>query len=183
MPDRYVQHCRRTTSALERAVATSPRRSTAGPTAVALTAPGAIPRVPPRLPAAGRAGRRARLEAGFGLIDALIAASLVVLVIVAIGAIFGQSHQKTTAEVNAQGLQDVGATIGVDAQAIGAYDPSAQAAFKGLSQQHTTITVNGQTTTVKVNGTPLGMGVSISSVDGSSANLVAPLPEPKATPE
>ena len=122
-------------------------------------------------------------QRAFTLIEGLICAAVVAFVVVGVVQVFGHSHQEQTTEANAQGLQDVGATIGIDAQAIGAYDPNAQAHYEALGQQQSTMTVNGQPTTVNVAGTTLGMSVHISSPDGTSANLVAPFAQPKATPE
>jgi len=150
----------------------------------ALAAPGfpsALRGTSPR--AARLGGPRYSCARAFTLIEGLICAALVAFVVVGVAQVFGHSRQEQTTEVNAQGLQDVGATIGIDAQAIGAYDPNAQAHFEGLGQQQSTLIVNGQPTTVKVGGSTLGMSVNITSPDGTSANLVAPFAQPKATPE
>lgn len=150
----------------------------------ALTAPSILAAGRPAPPREARlGGLRYSCARAFTMIEALICAALVAFVVVGVAQVFGHSHQEQTTEANAQGLQDVGATIGIDAQAIGAYDPNAQAHFEGLGQQQSTLTVNGQPTTVKVGGTTLGMSVSITSPDGTSANLVAPFAQPKATPE
>jgi Flp pilus assembly pilin Flp len=123
------------------------------------------------------------VERGINSIEVLICAALVSLVIVGVAVQYGRQHASVTNEVNAQALRDVGSAIDVDAAAISAYDSNARAAYTGLGQQNTTVTVNGQTAKIKLNGAASGLDVSVTTPDGSQANLLAPLPIAKPTPQ
>jgi hypothetical protein len=122
-------------------------------------------------------------ERGINSIEVLICAALVSIVVVGVAVQYGRQHASVTAEVNAQALRDVGSAIDVDAAAISAYDANARAAYTGLGQQNTTVTVNGQTAKIKLNGAASGLDVSVTTPDGSQANLLAPLPIAKPTPQ
>ena len=122
-------------------------------------------------------------ERGINSIEVLVCAALVSIVIVGAAVQYGRQHGSATNEANAQALRDVGSAIDVDAAAISAYDASARAAYTGLAQQNTTVTVNGQTAKIKLNGAASGLDVSVTTPDGSQANLTAPLPNAKPTPQ
>jgi type II secretory pathway pseudopilin PulG len=122
-------------------------------------------------------------ERGISSIEVLVTAALVSLLIVGVAYEFGHQHASVTNEANAEALRDVGSAIDVDAAAIAAYDANARAAYTALAQQNTTLTVNGQTAKIKLNGATSGLAVSVTTPDGSQANLLAPLPDAKPTPQ
>jgi len=139
--------------------------------------------LPARWTGAGFRQRVERAERAITSIEVLVTAALVSIVIVGVAYEYGQQHGSVTNEANAEALRDVGSAINVDAGAIAAYDANARAAYTALAQQSTTLSVNGQTAKIKLNGATSGLAVSVTTPDGSQANLLAPLPNAKPTPQ
>jgi len=123
-------------------------------------------------------------EGGFTIFEVLVTTAVVSILIFGVAYVYGSQRGSTAREVNADSLRDVTSAIDVDASAISAYDPNARAAFESLAAQTTTLTVNGNSAKVKLGGVASGaLSVIVSSVDGSQASVVAPLPIPKAVPQ
>jgi len=136
-------------------------------------------------PRAGMRRQHVRVaEGGFTIFEVLVTTAVVSILIFGVAYVYGSQRGSTAREVNADSLRDVTSAIDVDASAISAYDPNARAAFESLATQTTTLTVNGNSTKVKLGGVASGaLSVIVSSVDGSQASVVAPLPIPKAVPQ
>jgi Tfp pilus assembly protein PilV len=152
-------------------------RTTCDPARRARTAPA-------RLRAVGaRDIAESRLEAGFSVLEALVAAALVAMAVLGGAIVFGQQKQ-TAATVSAPvRLQDAVAAVDVDANALQAYDPAVRQTILGSGPQLWTIAVDAGDPVV-MQAHPVASGVAVVAKRASqAASEIAPLPLPKPTPQ
>jgi hypothetical protein len=129
------------------------------------------------------AGWGEHLEAGFGSVEVLFAASVLAIAIMGSTIVFGQATKGTAQAVSTDMIRDVSDSVNIDAAAIAAFDPTNRARLASLAQQTTTVTVGHATATLKLSGfNSNAVNIDASTPDGSQATIVAPLPLPKPTP-
>jgi hypothetical protein len=144
------------------------------------------------VPFPGRAGvRPARLlaglqyaEEGFSIIESLIAAALIASVVVGATVVFSGQKQSVAQVTVPDGLRDQVSSVDVDANALQAYDASVRLKIQAGGTQLWTAPLPGTNRVVTMQAQPASSGVIVVAKDGSeAASIVAPLPQPKPTPQ
>lgn len=124
------------------------------------------------------------LEEGFSIVESLIAAGLIASVVIGATVVFGSQQQSVAQVTVPDGLRDHVSAVDVDASALQAYDPSVRAKIQSGGMQLWTATLPGTNRVVTMQAQPAPAGVTVVAKDGSqAASIVAPLPQPKPTPQ
>jgi hypothetical protein len=143
-------------------------------------------------PASSRAGdRSARVlaglryaEQGFSIIESLIAAALIASVVVGATVVFGQQKQSVAQVTVPDALRDHVSAVDVDANALQAYDPSVRSKIQSAGMQLWTAPLPGTTDVATMQAQPASSGVTIVAKNRlQAASVIAPLPQPKPTPQ
>jgi hypothetical protein len=124
------------------------------------------------------------LEEGFSIIEAVIAAGVVAMVVIGATVVFSQQKQSVAQVTLPDALRDQVSAVDVDANALQAYDATVQAKIQAGGSQLWTATLPGTTqlATLQAQGAP--SGVTIVAKNGmQAASIIAPLPQPKPTPQ
>jgi hypothetical protein len=134
-------------------------------------------------PARHLAGLR-YLEEGFSIVESLIAAAIIASVVIGATVVFGSQKQSVAQVTVPDGLRDHVSAVDVDASALQAYDASVRSKIQAGGMQLWTASLPGTNRVVTMQAQPAPSGVTVVAKDGSqAASIVAPLPQPKPTPQ
>ena len=142
---------------------------------------------PPRggaVPARRLAGRRSLAEDGFTILEALVCAALIASLVIGGTAVFSQQKQSIAQVTTPDVLRDDVAALDVDANALQAYDAGVRSKIQSGGTQLWTAPMPGTQQLATIQAQPASSGVSVvAKVGTQAASIVAPLPQPKPTPQ